>query len=81
MNTIELEQFGALARNWREAEEIGDTAASEAFEDELHERITLAESKQVQGLDPRTGEPSPAETDRLRNLLERMWNNASARLD
>ena len=81
MNTIELEQFGALARNWREAEEIGDTAAAEAFEDELHERITLAEIREAQGLDPKTGEPSSAETDRLRGLLERMWNNASARLE
>ena len=81
MDETQLEQFGALARNWREAEEIEDSAASQAFEDELHERITIDEIRVMQGLDPKTGEPSSAETDRLRPVLEQMWNNASARLD
>ena len=77
----EVEQFGALASNWREAQEIDDAAASEAFENELHERITMDEVKVIQGFDATTGEPSPAETDRLRTVLGTMWNNASARLD
>ncbi len=81
MDEIEVEQFGALASNWREAQEIEDSAASEAFENELHERITMDEVKMIQGLDPKTGEPSSAETDRLRTVLAEMWNNASARLD
>lgn len=81
MNVTETEQFSALATNWREAEEMGDSAALEAFEDELHERITIEEIATIQGLDAKTGEPSAAETDRLRSLLGTMWNNASARLD
>ncbi len=81
MNESEIEQLSALATNWREAEGSDDAAASEAFEHELHERITIAEIRNVQGLDPQTGEPSSAETDRLRYWLEVMWNNASARLD
>lgn len=81
MNETEIEQFGALARNWREAEEINDTAASESFENELHERITIDEIRMIQGFDAKTGEPSTAETDRLRTVLGKMWNNASARLD
>ncbi len=81
MDETEIEQFGALARNWREAEEIEDTAALEAFENELHERLTIDEIKMIQGLDAKTGEPSTAETDRLQTVLGKMWNNASARLD
>ena len=81
MNETELEQFGALARNWREAEEIDDSAAAESFENELHERITIDEIESIQGLDPMTGEPSRAETDHLRSVLGKMWNNAAARLD
>lgn len=80
-DVVEAEQFGALARNWLEAQETGDTAASDALEDELHERTTLDEIKRIQGLDAATGEPSVAETERLRDLLERMWSNASVRLD
>lgn len=81
MDETQLEQFGALASNWRQAEEIGDDAASQAFEDELHERITIDKISMIQGLDPKTGEPSSAETDRLRAVLGKMWSNASARLD
>ena len=81
MNETEMEQFGALARNWREAEEIEDSAALQALENELHERITIDEIETIQGLDAKTGEPSTAETDRLRTVLGKMWNNASARLD
>ncbi len=80
MEVTQIEQFGALASNWREAEEIGDSAASEAFEDELHARITTDEIRMIRGLDAKTGEPSSAETDRLRAVLEKMWSNASARL-
>lgn len=81
MSETEMEQFSALARNWREAEEIEDSAALEAFENELHERITIDEITMIEGLDVTTGEPSTAETDRLRTVLRKMWNNASARLD
>jgi hypothetical protein len=81
VNVTEVEQFSALAGNWRDAEAIGDTAASEAFEDELHERITIDEIRTIQSLDAQTGEPSSAETDRVRTVLEKMWTNASARLD
>ena len=80
MDVTTIEQFGALASNWREAEAIGGDAASQAFEDELHERITVEEIASIEGLDPGTGEPSSAETDRLRATLEKMWSNASARL-
>lgn len=78
---VEAEQYGALASNWLEAEEGGHTAAIEAFENELHARITFDEIDGIQGLDPATGEPSMAETERLQRSLRRMWNNASARLD
>jgi hypothetical protein len=77
----EAEQLSALARNWLEAEEAGETAAVEAFENELHERITFDGINRVQGLDAATGEPWPAETARLQMSLERMWTNASVRLD
>ena len=81
MDETEVEQFRALAQNWREAEESEDKAASEAFEDELHERITMDEIKSIKGFDAKTGEPSTAETDRLRTVLGTMWSNASGRLD
>jgi hypothetical protein len=81
VDVAEAEQFGALAKNWLEAEEVADDAASAAFEDELHERITRDEINRIQGLDAASGEPSLAETEQLRKVLERMWNNASVRLD
>ena len=81
MDTAEVEQVETIAQNWREAEEAGDRAAAEAFEDELHARLTAEEIGAIQGHDPRTGEPSAAETERLRGVLQRMWRNASARLD
>ncbi len=81
MDVTEAEQFGALASNWREARETGDGAASEAFEDELHARIAAEEIDAIPGLEGKTGEPSAAETDRLRAVLGTMWSNASARLD
>jgi hypothetical protein len=77
----EVEEFAALAQNWREAEDQRDAASSEAFENELHERVTLAEIGSLEAEDPRTGEPSAAESDRLRGVLHLMWNKASARLD
>jgi hypothetical protein len=80
MDVTEAEQFGALAGNWREARDADDSAASQAFENELHARISAEEIATIQGLDAKTGEPSAAETDRLRTVLGTMWNNASARL-
>ncbi len=81
MDVTEAEQFGALANNWREARQMSDSAASEAFEDELHARISTEEIAEIQGHHAETGEPSPAETDRLRAALGKMRTNASARLD
>lgn len=81
MNDIEVEELAALAENCREAEALGDQAAAEAFEDALHARVGLAEIRRLEAADPRTGEPSAAETERLRGALERLWSNASARLD
>lgn len=81
MNGHKTEEFAVLADNWREAEEAGDRAAAEAFEDELHARLTPAEIRELEAPDPGTGEASPAETERLRSGLERMWENASAWLD
>jgi hypothetical protein len=81
MDVTEAEQFGALASNWREAGKMDDRAASEAFEDELHASIAAEEIARLPGLGARTGEPSAAETDRLRSELGTMWSNASARLD
>ncbi len=81
MNEHEIEELAAVAQNWREAEELGDTAAAEAFEDELHARVGIAEIRNLEALDPGTGEASGAETGRLRSELEEIWNRASARLD
>ena len=81
MDVTEAEQFCALASNWRDAREMDDSAASEAFEDELHARISAEEIAAIPGLNAKTGEHSAAETDRLRTVLGTMWNNASARLD
>lgn len=80
MNRSEVEQLAALAENWREAEEMNDYAASQAFEDELHARVTDVEISSLKLTDPPAGE-APAETHRLQRALERMWDNASARLD
>ncbi len=81
MNEVEVEELAALAENCREAEAVGDRAAAEAFEDELHARVGLAEIRSLEAADPKTGAPSAAETERLRGALERLWSNASARLD
>lgn len=81
MNGFEVEEFAALAQNWREAEGAGDPAAAQAFEDELHGRITVAGIRTLEAQDPRTGEASAVETDRLRSTLAAIWNRASARLD
>ena len=81
MDVMEAEQLGALASNWREARQSGDDAAMHAFEDELRARMTEDEIGAAEGLDPKTGERSPAETDRLRAELGIMWSNAAARLD
>lgn len=80
IDIAEAEQLGALAGNWLVSQDDGDAAAAEAFEDELHERMKLDEIKGSHGLDPASGEPSLAETERLREVLEHMWNNASLRL-
>lgn len=79
MDVTEAEQFGTLASNWLEAEKTEDAAASRAFEDELHARITIEEIRTMRGLDAQTGEFSSAETDRLRTVLQKMWNNAVRR--
>jgi hypothetical protein len=79
IDVAEAEEFGALAGNWLEAEKAGDAAAQEAFENELHERITFDQIDRIQGLNAATGEPSTAETERLRGLLQRIWNNASVK--
>ena len=81
MNVSEAEEMAALAHNWREAKEQRDPAAAQAFEDELHARLTRAEIRDFEAADPRTGEPSAAETERLSGVLEEMWDNANARLD
>lgn len=81
MNESQVEEMAALAQNWREAAEAGDAAASQAFEDELHERITVAGIRDLEAPDPGTGEASAVETVRLRNALETIRNRASTRLD
>lgn len=81
MHTVEVEQFAALAENWRQARAIDDQAASEAFEDELHARISKDELGQLRPGNAPMHERPAAEADGLRTVLERMWDNASARLD
>lgn len=81
MNESQVEELVALEQNCRDAEALGDRAAAQALEDELHARMTLAEIRSLEAFDPGTGEPSPAETGRLRGALEKLWSNASARLD
>jgi hypothetical protein len=81
MNVAEVEELAALAENCSEAEALGDRAAREALENELHARMSIAEIRNLEAPDPRTGERSASETDRLRGALERIWSNASARLD
>lgn len=80
-NESQIEEMTALVQNCREAEALGDRAAMEALENELHARVTLAEIRGLEAADPRTGEASPVETQRLRSALEEMRNRASARLD
>jgi hypothetical protein len=80
MNVFEVEELAALVENWREAKEARDSAASEAFENELHERVTPAEIRTLEAPDPNTGEPSATATDQLRSDLQEMWSKASARL-
>jgi uncharacterized protein (DUF885 family) len=79
MKTTEVEQFAALAENWREARAINDHAASEAFEDELYARLSEDEIGRLTG--PEMPEERSGDTDGLQSVLQRMWNNASARLD
>ena len=80
MDISEVEQLAALAKNWREAEESNDHAASEAFEDELHARVSEDEMMNLKLTDPQMGEVSSTKRDWLQSALERMWSNASARL-
>ena len=80
MDISEVEQLAALAKNWREAGESNDHAASEAFEDELYARVSEDEMMNLKLTDPHRGEISSTKTGWLQNALERMWSNASARL-
>lgn len=81
MNTIEVEQFAALAANWSEAEEGGDQAGARAFEDELHARLSIDEIRNLRVADAQGDEASAAETAAVRRVLEAMWDKAAVRLD
>lgn len=81
MNTCSFEQYAALATNWREAGEGNDYAAAEAFEDELHARVSSGELRNLKLRCAASGDMSSVETESVQSVLEKMWNNASARLD
>ena len=80
MDTCEMEQYVALAANWREAEEVNDHAAAEAFEDELYARVSGSELRNLKMGGRARGNASSGVTDSVQSVLERMWDNASARL-